>query len=112
MENMKRIVLFSLFGSNIRSRSNVERIATMVDCKETFVLDMSGVEFVSRSVADELCSISERFHTEIQNSSGIVAKMLDVVSNSRKQKRVRSDENLEIKNFKDFKALSDFLLTI
>jgi len=38
--------------------------------------------------------------------------MLSIVSESRKNKRIRKTDNAEMKEFSDFKSLSNFLATI
>ena len=84
------IKLYDLFGTEIRSRSNADVLREKIlDCNIS-IIDLSQITFISRSFADELCNLSE----------------------SRKNKRIRKTDNAEMKEFSDFKSLSNFLATI
>ena len=84
------IKLYDLFGTEIRSRSNADVLREKIlDCNIS-IIDLSQITFISRSFADELCNLSE----------------------SRKNKGIRKTDNAEMKEFSDFKSLSNFLATI
>lgn len=57
---MKTINLRDLCGKEVLSRANVRKLYDIVDA-ETETVNMAGITFISRSVADELCNISDRF---------------------------------------------------
>ena len=103
------IKLYDLFGTEIRSRSNADVLREKIlDCNIS-IIDLSQITFISRSFADELCNLSESDNIKIYNAKGIVKNML---SESRKNKRIRKTDNAEMKEFSDFKSLSNFLATI
>lgn len=55
----------------------------------TEIIDMSGVTFISRSVADELCNISDRYNNvEFRGVYDDVNTMLSIVRKGRNVKRV------------------------
>ena len=86
------IKLYDLFGTEIRSRSNADVLREKIlDCNIS-IIDLSQIK--------------------IYNAKGIVKNMLSIVSESRKNKRIRKTDNAEMKEFSDFKSLSNFLATI
>ncbi|MGM9809849.1 MAG: hypothetical protein ACI30J_03145 [Paludibacteraceae bacterium] len=89
---MKQILhLKELYGSQIRTRQLVEQLAQTLNESNQYLLDMEGVEVLSRSAADELCTIKQRGNIEIVNASSFVQKMLDVVTISRFLPRQRQE---------------------
>lgn len=110
MDNM--IKLQDLLGGEIRSRSSADTLRSHIKDYDNLIIDMSGVSFISRSFADELCVLAEGHAIQLRNASGIVQNMLSAVSESRHKKRVRKTDNAEIKEFDDMKSLSAFLATI
>lgn len=113
----KVIKVKELLSSDIRSRCNAEAIRNEVinaDCKEICV-DLSGVIFISRSFTDELLNIvdnTEGKTVHIINAEGDTKSMIDIVSASRKKKRVLSDEDSHITELKDMSSLEKFFATI
>ncbi len=115
---MEKVVkVKELLSSDIRSRCNAEAIRNEVinaDCKEICV-DLSGVIFMSRSFTDELLNIidnSEDKTIHIINAEGVAKSMIDIVSVSRKKKRVLSDDDSQITELKDMSSLEKFFATI
>ena len=108
----QEIKISTLISTDVRSRSNAEIIRNEIDVtSDKVVLDFSGVCFISRSFTDELCSVIEHLKNvtiDIDNMSDIVKTMMEAVKNSRKNKRIRSKDNSEIKEFDDMEDLSDF----
>jgi len=81
---MKTIKLKELFGTEVLSRASIRRIYDFVD-DETTSIDMSGIQFISRSVADELCNVTDEFNKLIlTNMLDKVSKMISIVSKGRK----------------------------
>lgn len=101
-----------LVSSDIRSRANASIIrATLDGINENVTLDFDGVEFVSRSFADELYEIMKEYdNISIKNTSDIVKSMMDAVVSGRKSKRKFNEDNSEIREFDDMNSLSSFLL--
>ena len=90
----KIVKIEELIGTDVRSRSN-------------------AVTFVSRSFADELCNILDKFkNVELENMDHIVQSMIDAVKSGRTKKRIRSEDNSEIKVFDNIDSLSSFLSTL
>ena len=81
---MKQILhLKELYGSQIRTRQLMEQLAQTLNKNNQYLLDMEGVDILSRSAADELCTIKQSGNIEIVNASSFVQKMLDTVTISR-----------------------------
>ena len=89
---MKHILkMKDLYGSEIRTRAVMEQFATTLLNGDEYLLDMQGVELISRSAADELYNILHGTNkVEIINQSEFVAKMMDAVTLGRFQPRNRS----------------------
>ncbi|MBR5434105.1 MAG: hypothetical protein IK117_06695 [Bacteroidales bacterium] len=89
---MKHILkMKDLYGSEIRTRAVMEQFATTLQNGDEYLLDMQGVELISRSAADELYNILHGTkNVEIINQSEFVAKMMDAVTLGRFQPRNRS----------------------
>ena len=101
----------SLIGTEVRSRLNAETIKNNIDGKTS--VDFSGVEFISRSFADELYNIAkDNKDISLVGMSDFVLSMFNVVSNGRSKGRVRKNGTEEIKEFDNLDSLSIFLSTI
>lgn len=112
----KKIKIAELLSTDVRSRSNAEKIRGEIkkNSKEV-VLDFSGVTFISRSFTDELytvISVCKNKHIDLINTSDVVASMLKAVKSGREKKRVRPNNDSEIKEFDDMESLSHYLSTI
>lgn len=105
------INLFELFGAEIRSRSKAERLRNSIPDICNSVMDMSGVVFISRSFADELCILVDQ-GAKVVNACGIVGSMIDAVMEGRSRKRVRPKENVTVIKIEDMESLSEYLLSI
>lgn len=109
MENIIKVM--DILGSDIRSRLNAERIRDRIDGQT--VVDFSGVEFMSRSFADELYNIChENPLVRIDGMSDFVRSMYNTVSDGRQRKRVRKDDQGEVLQFNNVESLSEFLLQL
>ena len=110
----KIVKIEELIGTDVRSRSNAGIIQAALDGEtDKVVLDFSMVTFVSRSFADELCNILDKFkNVELENMDHIVQSMIDAVKSGRTKKRIRSEANSEIKVFDNIDSLSSFLSTL
>lgn len=107
---MKTINVFSIFGTELRSRSNAVRIKELINCDEGTILDMDNIQFISRSFADELCNMKEDLNVKLRNVSQLVQEMLNIVDEGRKKNRVRKTDNSEIVEIEDIEGLKNFLL--
>lgn len=111
---MKTIMIKDIIGSEVRSRSSIKHIRKAMDGNEnTFIVDMNGVDFISRSSADELYNLTlDVKEMHIINTIDTVKKMIDVVWDGRKAKRIRNKENIEIEDYSKVEDFLDFLKTI
>lgn len=109
----KRMKIAELISTDVRSRSNADKIRNEIaTSSQNVILDFLGVTFISRSFTDELYTITEEVNNievKMINMSDIVKSMSEAVENGRKKKRVRVDNNSEIKEFNDIESLSAFL---
>lgn len=103
--------LFSMFGAEIRSRSNSEKLRDSITDISNTVMDMSGVVFISRSFADELCILIEQ-GADVINADVAVGSMLNVVKAGRGIKRIRRNEDVPVIKIDDMKGLSEYLATL
>lgn len=110
----KVIKIAELLSTDIRSRANANLIRAAIDgVDDNIILDFAAVTFISRSFTDELYNImEERKEITLINASDFVKSMLCAVTKGRKNKRILSNENSEIKEFEDMKSLESFLATI
>lgn len=110
----KVIKIAELIGTDVRSRSNAGIIQAEIDGEvNEVIIDFSKVTFVSRSFVDELCNIMEKCNNvKLENTTLFIQSMIDAVKQGRNQKRVRSSDDSEIKEFEDIESLSSFLSTI
>lgn len=112
---MKKIIkIAELIGVDIRSRQNADHIRNSIDNFSGVVeLDFDGVEFISRSFADEVYTLVKENNDNVvlKNMEGIIGSMMSVVSESRTHKRVRKTKNANMKEFSDMESLSAYLST-
>jgi hypothetical protein len=114
---MKQTIrLYDIFGSDLFSRSRASQLLSNVDINtDEVTLDFTGVNFISRSFADELCNIIEdNKHLKIslsgQNSE--VDIMLSRVREGRAQERKRGIARPRMYEFNNMESLSSFLLNM
>lgn len=94
-------------GEAIHTRAVVEQFRDTLSADNEYLLDMEGVERISRSAADELYNLTHSdIKVDIINLSTFVAKMLDVVTKSRFLPRVRTDSKIKIVFCNDMQTLS------
>lgn len=110
---MEVIVIKDFLGTEVRSRIPAKILRTQLCNSNVHVIDMQGVNFISRSFADELYNISHDYsNIKFLNENNSVKKMMAVVWASRKKKRIRPDDEGTIENLSTMKDLSNFLMTI
>lgn len=73
----------SVDSSSIVTRSYARELAIEAHEDHESVLDLTNVEFVSRSVADELLSQRERLDLEFRGLDDEAGEMIDAVADSR-----------------------------
>jgi hypothetical protein len=86
---MARINLHEDVGNNLITRNVIEKVFSKVNHTkdDSIIMDFKGVEFVSRSSADEYLRQKELSAKKIseENLSVNVKKMLEFVQNSREE---------------------------
>jgi hypothetical protein len=95
---MKNILsMQELFGTHIRTRVSMERLRTMLQPENEYLLDFAGVEFISRSAADELYNILHQTKdVAIIHTEPFVQKMIDAVTIGRFLPRQRPATSMSI----------------
>ena len=66
---MKQIInIQEQFGAELHTRQMMERLTASLDANNEYLLDMSGVEQISRSAADELYNLTHSgMHVDLIN---------------------------------------------
>lgn len=102
-----------LIGREGRSRVNVVKLALgSYPQNGTLVVDFQGVDFVSRSFADEVVSQVEGRQYKIVNANAVVANMFKAVVDGRSKPRTHAAAgNVEIVTFDSMVELSRYLNT-
>lgn len=111
---MKQVLLLKdKLGIEIRTRIIIERLSEELTPNTDYLFDMSGVEFISRSAADELFNlINERGHIILVNMSSFVQKMFDAVAVGRFANRNLSITDIPVTYCEDIDSLSQCLKSI
>lgn len=107
----KNIKVLDLLGPDIRSRSNAGAIEKIINelGNAKCVIDMEGVEFISRSFADELLEICKKSFSVIVNTHGIADTIIKIVSKSRS--RVKHNGSAKIIKLHDMASLDLYFTT-
>ena len=95
---MKHIVkIQEQLGTELHTRQMIERLASSMNAGDEYLLDMSGVEQISRSAADELYNLTHgTMHVEMINIEPFVEKMLSAVTLGRFVPRRHSANDITI----------------
>jgi len=82
---MKQIIkIQEQYGAELHTRQMMERLAASLVPTDEYLLDMSGVEQISRSAADELYNLTHgNIRVELINLEPFVEKMLSAVTKGR-----------------------------
>lgn len=107
------IKIADVAGTDIRSRSRVRQIVQLMQDNSTANLDFAGVEFISRSFADELLSLrdSKDRLIKIINLYGEAQSMLEIVSSARNQS-IRETLNSNVVKLKSIDEVKEFFSTL
>lgn len=113
---MNKIIISNEIGTDIRTRSffrrDIERLIRPI-ISDNVVLDFENVNFISRSVADEICNILKDYPSlSITGMTGDVEKMYMVVDEGRSKPRVYSELDAEVYHLRDMKELTEFFCTL
>ena len=76
--------MYDLYGKELHTRQVIERLTDSLQDQDEYLLDMKGVEMISRSAADELYNISHGIKKiDIINLEPFVEKMISAVTLGR-----------------------------
>ena len=91
---MKQIInIRATYGTQLHTRQMVERLAATLNHEDSYLLDMQGVEQISRSAADELYNLTHgTMHIDLINLEPFVEKMLSAVTKGRFLPRQHTDD--------------------
>ena len=91
------LILSQEIGPELRTRQVLENFAKTLNKDDLYLIDMTGVEQISRSAADELYNITHGdYNVEVVGLTPFVNKMLDAVKIGRFHPRVRIDANIKV----------------
>ena len=95
---MKEIIhIQEQYGAELHTRQMMERLGASLVPNNEYLLDMSGVEQISRSAADELYNIMHGdIPVEVINLEPFVEKMLSAVIKGRFLPRQRTADDIPI----------------
>jgi hypothetical protein len=95
---MKQVInMMEKYGKELHTRQMVERLSASMNVEDEYLLDMRGIEQISRSAADELYNLTHGpRRVEIINIEPFVEKMLSAVTLGRFLPRRRSSTDLPI----------------
>lgn len=90
---MKQVIkIKEVLGPALHTRAMVESFVSGLSVDNEYLLDMEGVEQISRSAADELYNLENgNIKVHIINMSEFVAKMMDIVTKGRFLPRERQN---------------------
>lgn len=82
---MKHIInIQEQYGVELHTRQMIERLAASLVPNDSYLLDMKGVQQISRSAADEIYNLTHgTMHVEIINLEPLVEKMISAVTKGR-----------------------------
>ncbi len=105
----KVLNIASILGTDIRVRSRIYEVVNCMDESSDYIFDLSGVEFISRSFADELISMVEKSDRSIQliNTNPDITALLRIVKAGRSVRRPDTG-SICIHNLADMKEVEMF----
>ena len=82
---MKHIInIQERYGVELHTRQLIERLAASLNPADSYLLDMQGVQQISRSAADELYNLTHgTMHVDVINLEPFVEKMMSAVTKGR-----------------------------
>ena len=110
------IKLKNIYDADLFSRSRASELHSYFKTNiNEVVLDFDGINFISRSFADELCNIIDdnsdkqfSFVKQIEE----VSTMISTVQESRRQERKRGIAHAKMYEFNNMEKLSSYLMSI
>lgn len=111
--SMKQIInILEQYGAELHTRQMMERLASSLEPNNEYLLDMNGVEQISRSAADELYNIMHgSILVEVINLEPFVEKMLSAVIKGRFLPRQYTANNTPIIHCATIESVQQQLMT-
>lgn len=110
------IKLHDIFSADLFSRSRAAKLPSYINSNvDQVILDFDGINFISRSFADEVCNLIDdhkNIHFDMRNQNQEVATMMMRVTEGRQQERKRGIAHPKMYEFDNMESLSAFLLTM
>ena len=107
------IKLYDIYSADLFTRSRASELRSSInDGADEVILDFEGINFMSRSFADEVCNIIDDLPSKafaFINQNEDVEAMMTIVREGRNRERIRGVGNAKIYEFKDMESLSAFL---
>ena len=114
---MKQTIrLKDIYCAELYTRSRASELLACINNEaEEVTLDFEGIDFMSRSFADEVCNIiddNKEKTFSFANQNEDVATMMTKVREGRNRERKRGVGNAKMYEFNDMESLSRFLLAM
>lgn len=114
---MKKLIkLTDIFSEDLYTRSRASELRSYISKDaDTVTLDFEGVNFISRSFADELCNIIDDIKDNaiaLLNMNDEVSMMMTKVREGRNRERRHGISTAKMHKFNDIESLSDFLIAM
>lgn len=110
---MKHILkIAEIIGTEFRTRKLVEELSAYLKIEDEYLFDMSGIELISRSAADELYNLTHKYKVEIVHMTSFVQQMYDAVMIGRFTPRNHIDNDVTFVKCKDMSDLHKCFLMI
>ncbi len=107
---MKRILIKDLFGSELHSREQAQKLFLKITTSSSIVFDFKGVSYISRSFADEFYNLNKTFSLPTKNLNDDLKIVMVAISNTQSKPKVKTSVN--ISRPKDVTELADYLYAI
>lgn len=105
---MNTIHIAKAEGRHIRTRQTMRGLFERLPAVAC-ILDFTGVEFISRSVADEVVAYATHTHSTITNATGTVGDTLEAVRRTRRGGRKNRASESDIASPKSIRELKELL---
>lgn len=110
---MKHIIkMTERYGKELRTRQLIEQFAATLNTEDEYLLDMTDIEVISRSAADELYNLTHDMNVEVINMCSFVQRMYDAVTLGRFKPRELRQSGTPIVQCKTIDDVVNFLNAI
>ena len=110
------IKLKNIYNADLFSRSRASELLSYIKTgADEVVMDFDGINFISRSFADELCNIIDDNKDKKFSFAGQIEEvrtMISMVQEGRRQERKRGIAHAKMYEFSDMEKLSSYLMSM